>query len=368
MTPTGEGAVQVTNDSATDWNPVWSSDGKYLYFVSDRSGGMQPWRVAIDEQSGRALSAPELVPTPSAFSQHISLSRNGKRLAFVNVSLKRNLYRVEIDARREKAIGQPEALTQGSRQGIDLDISPDGGRIVYTTLGDNREDLALLNSDGSGEPQRLTDDEYKDRGPRWSPDGKRIAFYSTRSGNFEIWLINADGTGLRRLTESGSDNAFKPLWSPDGKRLTYTNIRGETRIIEVDKPWREQTPQLINPQAEPPVRFWPEAWSADGDKLLAGVNSISNLSILAVYSFETGRFEKVSDTASHAAAWLQDDRRALSLFDSSIFILDTRTKKQRLLFSDEPNKIIRLRITRDNRWLYYILESVEADIWMLQQK
>ena len=203
MTPKGDGAVQVTNDAATDWNPVWSPDGKHLYFVSDRSGGMQLWRVAIDEQTGRTLSAPELVPTPSAFSQHLSLSRDGKRLAFVNVSLKRNLYRVEIDPRREKVIGQPEAKTQGSRQGVDLDLSPDGERLVYTTVTDNQEDLAILNSNGSGEPRWLTDDEYKDRGPRWSPDGKRIAFYSTRSGNFEIWLINADGTGLQALDRSG---------------------------------------------------------------------------------------------------------------------------------------------------------------------
>ncbi|HEY7547155.1 MAG TPA: LpqB family beta-propeller domain-containing protein, partial [Blastocatellia bacterium] len=259
MSPTGDGDVRVTNDSATDWNPVWSPDGKHLYFVSDRSGGMQLWRVAIDEQTGHVLSAPELVPTPSASSQHISLSRDGKRLAFVNVSLKRNLYRVEIDPKREKLIGQPETLTQGSRLGIDMDISPDGEYLVYTTLADTDEDIAIFNSDGSGEPRLLTDDEYKDRGPRWSPDGKRIAFYSTRSGNFEIWLINADGTGLRRLTETGNDQAFKPIWSPDGKRLTFTNIRGETSIIEVDKPWREQTPQMLNPRTEPPLRFWPEA-------------------------------------------------------------------------------------------------------------
>ncbi len=124
------------------------------------------WRVAIDEQTGRTLSAPELVPTPSAFSQHISFSRDGKRLAFVNVSLKRNLYRVEIDPRREKVIGRPVAQTQWSRQGMDLDLSPDGEHLVYTTMADTQEDLALLNSDGSGEPRWLTDDEYRDRGPQ----------------------------------------------------------------------------------------------------------------------------------------------------------------------------------------------------------
>ena len=368
MSATGDSAVQVTNDEAIDWNPIWSPDGKHLYFVSDRSGGMQLWRVAIDERTGRALSAPELVPTPSAFSQHISLSRDGKRLAFVNVNLKRNFYRIEIDPRREKITGQPEALTQGSRQGIDLDITLDGEQIVYTTLADGHEDLALLDCVGNEEPRRLTDDEYKDRGPRWSPDGKRIAFYSTRSGNFEIWLINADGTGLRRLTETGNDNAYKPLWSPDGKRLIFTNIRGETWIIEVDKPWSEQTPQMLNPRAEPPLRLWPEAWSSDGRKLLGGVTSSGNPSVHSLYSLETGWLEKIGDTASQSTAWLQDDRRALLLIDNTIFITDTETKKQRLLFSDAPNKIIRFRITRDNRRLYYILESVEADIWLLHQK
>ena len=35
--PAGGGEpVEVTNDAAMDWNPVWSPDGKYLYFASDR--------------------------------------------------------------------------------------------------------------------------------------------------------------------------------------------------------------------------------------------------------------------------------------------------------------------------------------------
>jgi Tol biopolymer transport system component len=368
MKPNGDSAVQVTNDPATDWNPTWSPDGKHLYFVSDRSGGMQLWRVAIDEQTGQTLSAPELVPTPSAFSQHISLSRDGKRLAFVNFSLKRNLYRVEIDPRREKVIGRPAAQTQWSRQGVDLGLSPDGEHVVYTTLTNAQEDIAILNCDGSGEPQWLTDDEYKDRGPQWSPDGKRIAFYSNRSGNFEIWLINADGTGLRRLTEAGDDRALIPLWSPDGKRLSFTNVRGETWSIEVDKPWREQTPQLLNPRREPPLRFWPSAWSSDSRRLVAGVISPGSPPFYAVYTFETGQFEKISDSGSASAAWLEDDRRVLFIVDGAVVITDIATKKQRPFFSEAPDRIVGFKLSRDNRWLYYIRESVEADIWLLHHK
>lgn len=251
---------------------------------------------------------------------------------------------------------------------MDLDLSPDGERLVYTTVADTQEDLALLNSDGSGEPRWLTDDEYKDRGPRWSPDGKRIAFYSTRSGSFEIWLINADGTGLRRLTEAGNDKAFNPVWSPDGKKLTFTNIRGETWIIEVDKPWGEQTPHLLNPKREPPLQFWPAAWSSDGRRLLGGSNPDRQSLVPAVYSFETGGLEKISDYGGVSMSWWQDDRRVLFIVDGAIFIIDTATKKDRPFFTEAPDRIIRFRLSRDNRWLYYILESVEADIWLLHHK
>jgi eukaryotic-like serine/threonine-protein kinase len=368
MSPSGEGVVQVTNDAATDWNPVWSPDSAHLYFVSDRSGGMQLWRVAIDQKGGRPLTEPELVPTPSAFSQHISLSRDGKRLAFVNVNLKRNLYRVEIDSRREKTTGQPKALTLGTRQGVDLDISPDGERLAYTTVADNQEDVVLINSDGTGEARRLTDDEYRDRGPRWSPDGKRIAFYSTRSGNFEVWLINVDGTGLRRLTESGNNKAFTPLWWPDGKKLNFTNIKGEAWVIEVDKPWSEQSPQKLNPEREPALQFWAAAWSSDGRRLLGGSNLDGSRLVPSIYSLETGKFEKLSENGTASMAWLADNRRALFMVEGTVSIIDTATKKQRAFFANEPDRIVGFRLSRDNRWLYYILEAVEADVWVLNHK
>jgi dipeptidyl aminopeptidase/acylaminoacyl peptidase len=249
---------------------------------------------------------------------------------------------------------------------MDPDISADGKQLVYTMIADAREDLAVLNSDGSGEPRRLTDDEYRDRGPRWSPDGKRIVFYSTRSGNFEIWLINADGTGLRRLTESGNDRAYNPLWSPDGKRVTYTNHRGETRVIEADKPWNEQTPQLINPNREPPLQFWPVAWSTDGRRLLGGSNLEGQSLIPAIYSFETGTVEKVSDYGGISLAWLQDDRRVVFIVDGAVVVFDTVTKKSHPLFSETPDRITEFSLSQDNRSLYYIRESIEADIWMLQ--
>ena len=56
MVPAGAFAagprVGVTSDAATDWCPRWSPDGRWLYFLSDRGGVMNVWRVPIDESSG----------------------------------------------------------------------------------------------------------------------------------------------------------------------------------------------------------------------------------------------------------------------------------------------------------------------------
>jgi eukaryotic-like serine/threonine-protein kinase len=54
--------VEVTKDPAMDWNPVWSPDGKYLYFASDRGGSMNLWRVPIEERSERCLANLRLSP------------------------------------------------------------------------------------------------------------------------------------------------------------------------------------------------------------------------------------------------------------------------------------------------------------------
>ena len=51
-------AVAVTDDPDFDWNPVWSPDGKYLYFASDRGGQMNLWRVPIEESTGKVTGSP----------------------------------------------------------------------------------------------------------------------------------------------------------------------------------------------------------------------------------------------------------------------------------------------------------------------
>ena len=90
MPATGGQPVAVTNEVFMSWNPVWSPDGRYLYFASDRGGTMNLWRVPIDEKSGNVLGSPEAVTTPAPHIGHLCFSRDGQHLAYVSDSIKKS--------------------------------------------------------------------------------------------------------------------------------------------------------------------------------------------------------------------------------------------------------------------------------------
>jgi serine/threonine protein kinase len=369
MPARGGASVRVTNDEATDWNPVWSPDGQHLYFASDRSGGMRLWRVAIDERSGQALGVPELVPTPSAYSQHISFSRDGKRLAFAQTVTRYAIERRAFDPARGQVTGQPLPLVQNTKGADDPHLSPDGAVIVYSSVEGNREEIYSLKSDGTGQPQQLTSDPSKKRSPRWSPDGRRIAFYCDRSGAWEIWTINADGTGLQQLTFTGGSAAFYPLWSPESTRLIYTTRSATPTLIEVTKPWSQQTPQAVLPLTDPPQIFWPRDWSPDGKKLAGGWReAINKPRYLVAFDLTTRQIERLLDSGSEQVAWLNDSRRLIFQQEGRTMLLDTQTRKTYEVFYNPPHKAFNYTLSRDNRWLYYSLQTADADIWLLSRE
>jgi len=239
----GEGRpVVVTSDPHLDWNPVWSPDGKYLYFSSDRGGSMNLWRVAIEETTGKVQGRPEPVTTPSPYSGYISFARDG-RMAYVQQVATSNIHKVAFDPVKETALGQLIPITQGSRQVGSPTLSPDERWLAFSSSG-KQEDLFLIRPDGTGLRQ-LTDDIHRDRMPRWSPDGKQIAFFSNRGGRYEIWTIQPDGSGLRQLTSTSDRGAHGPVWSPDGTRLAYFVAGDRPYIAELGKPKAKPLPPSI---------------------------------------------------------------------------------------------------------------------------
>ena len=355
----GGSPIVVTKDGTTNWNPVWSPDGKFLYYASDRSGNMSFWRVAIDEKTGETLSEPEAVVTPSKFSRHLGFSRDGRRMIYVQTNNQSNIQAAQFDAKTEKMIGDPFWITRGDRQVAGPELSADGTRFVMRLPRRTQDDIALVNRDGTNW-RDLTNDKFFDRYPRWSPDGKKIAFTSDRTGHYEIWTIDADGTNLRQVTFHGSAETSFPIWSPDGQKL-ICRIDLVPVILDMTRAWAEQTPQPL-PRPDISDRFVVWDWSPDGKKL-AGFFEGRETGI-GYFSFETNRYERIAEVNA-LPMWLPDSRRLVYSHEGKAFIADIITKKTRELFARPPDEIRAVAVNRDNRLLYYMVASAESDIWLL---
>ena len=361
-------SVAVTKDFATNWNPVWSPDGKHLYYSSDRGGSTGIWRVAIDETSGRVLSQPEPVTAPSEYAMHMSFSRDGRQLVYLSEIRRANLYRIGFDYVRGTVTGEPIAITPGSRQMLHPELSPDGEWLAFDSTGNKQEDLFVIRPDGTGLLQ-LTDDIHKDRLPRWSPDGKRIAFSSNRTGGFEIWTINRDGSGLQQLTFTSARNVTGCVWSTDAERIAYSLQDGDTFIIEAGRPWSEQTPQPVPRVSGTQRAFRAFSWSPDGQKLAGWYRrsdgETEDTFGIALYSFESRQFDKF-DAFGITPVWLSDGHRLIFSIagGGTLCLLDSKTGKTRRLYSVAPQTIEGFTLSRDGRSIYFSYFNEETDIWL----
>jgi Tol biopolymer transport system component/tRNA A-37 threonylcarbamoyl transferase component Bud32 len=360
------GAAAVTDDSALDFSPAWSPDGRFLYFASDRGGTMNLWRIPIDEGSGRVLGEAESITTPSGWSGWASLSRDGKALVYASVEFRSTLLRVGFDPDSGETTGSAAAVMRSTLPIRDHAVSPDGKRVAFTTAG--REDLFVVGTDGSSF-RRMTDDAFRDRGPAWSPDGQRLVFYSDRSGGYQLWSIRPDGSGMRQLSHLEGAANF-PVWAPDGSRIATVDLRGQAwRILDSER--GSVVREFTKPVREG-VGFWPLSWSPDGGSVLGliWVRSSGATLGLAVCSLADGHYDEIYRSASQFflwPAWLRDGRRVLLRHKRGISMLDSRSGQVHPLVAVAGYTIGEsVGISKDNRWITYTETATEGDIWLMR--
>jgi Tol biopolymer transport system component len=349
----------VTSDVATDWSPAWSPDGRYLYFSSDRGGSMSLWHVAIDEESGETLGPPEPITASATSLAHMSVSGDGRSIAYSSILRTVNIQRQSIDPSTGMPIGEPSWVTTGSRHWVSPDPSPNGEQVVFYSLTQPQGHIYVAGTDGTG-LRRVTGDSAIDRVPRWSPEGDWIAFFSTRSPTLQLWKIRSDASELTQLTDAEPGMAYA-VWSPDGSRMAGS--RGNTiNIIDPNRPWAAQAHQELLQPDTALSGYYPNSWSPDGQWLCGGVRADGGI---FTYEFRTQRYERLTEFGEWPV-WLPDSRRILFVSGGKAFyIVDRVTKDVRKIYSVTRDVLGPPRLTRDGRHAYYSRRVTEADVWLM---
>jgi tricorn protease len=199
--PVDEGDIrQITDSPARDRNVGYSPDGKWLSFISDRSGREELYLVAIDgsgePQKLTDIDALKLGYNWSPDSKEIAFTASDTKLRKINVASKQI---AELDSSRFGNISAPE-------------WSPDGKWLAYSKSDASRtSDIYVLASSGEDkQPHKVTFDSYDERGPRFAPDGRKLFFIRSDQtggggGGFGNASIQIYSVGLERLDRDPDD-------------------------------------------------------------------------------------------------------------------------------------------------------------------
>ena len=115
-----------------------------------------------------------------------------------------------------------------------LSFSPDGKKIVFSSLRHKSSDVYIVNVDGSDLTQ-LTNTKCWEVHPSFTPDGKSILFVSDKDSYVgEPYLIDIDGSNYRRLVPDRSGVA-DACYSPDGTHVAFTAQKGGAREVFIMK-------------------------------------------------------------------------------------------------------------------------------------
>ncbi|MEJ2011061.1 MAG: protein kinase [Anaerolineales bacterium] len=222
-----EATVEVLPATAT---PTGGGVGQ-IAFASNRSGIPQIYLINIDGTGVRQLTDLEDGACQPAWSP------SGELLVFTSpcrVNQEQypgsSLWLISVDFAGNAS--DPTQLRTAPGGDFDPAWDPNGERIAFTSVRDNRPQIYAMDLDGEN-LVNLNSDLAHNRQPAWAPSGSQIVFTSTRGGETEIWRMPASGGDVDRFsfTNEGERDTHA-AWSNDGTLILYERrSNGIPRLI-----------------------------------------------------------------------------------------------------------------------------------------
>jgi tricorn protease len=275
----GGKAYRLTDHVAYEREPVWSPDGRWLAFTSNRLGNNDVY--IMKAQGG----------TPLQLTYHTGddvatdFTPDGQWVIFrSNRASSSSLYKVSVNGGNELPV--LETFWNWAYHGR---ISPDGKSVLFSLgtengywwrrgyRGSNTAKIWLAELDGSG-VKKIVEDSTNAFWPDWSPDGGRVYFVSDRQfGTYNIWTAAKDGSGQKPVTQfeqgdvrwlSVAAHVSLAAYEKDFG-IWVTDLRtGDSRRVPIDAPAETKENRVFSVENAPASEF---RLAPDGKKIAAVV-------------------------------------------------------------------------------------------------
>lgn len=288
---------EVTHDPGFEGWPVWSRDGKYIYYVSGpavarnvfrRRPGSDESPKQITAYSNASVIYPLILPESGQLTftlmkdNHViltadtramdsprpivrgskpMLSPDGKFIYYIDDQPGRvGLWRASVKGDNPLQLVSGIVLTSYGPKTL---LSPDGSKIAYAQHSGETTSLFVMPSSGGAAARLYSTDGIRHLIPTWSPNGKEIAF----SIDSDMLVLPSGGGDAKVLATAKGWESWSLEWSPDGKSIAaFAYFEGEegNAILVVDRATKKVT--RVTPKSEDAYKEI-LAWHPDGDRI-----------------------------------------------------------------------------------------------------
>ncbi len=219
----GGAAVQLTTGDALDLSPVWAPDSRRLLFVSGRSRTRDIYQLNLGSD-GSPRGEPAQITVGLNVSQ-IALAPDGEHLAYSVVTNRSNIWRVKEPATGPVSSRTAELVTTDQESIESFWISRDGQWLVFDSDRSGIQQIFRRRLSG-GDVQQITRGASPAFSVSLSPDGKQVGYHAIVNGLRRVFVTSSEGGEQPVQVSPGTfQDERNPQWSPDGQRLAWTTIQ-----------------------------------------------------------------------------------------------------------------------------------------------
>ncbi|MBQ9288415.1 MAG: PD40 domain-containing protein, partial [Bacteroidaceae bacterium] len=228
---------KLTSFVGEDRNPVWTSDGKSFFYLSEQAGSFNIFKKSVN--GGNPQQITHFTTHPVRF---LTGAKNGTLCFSYNgelYTLKEGNEPQKLNVRILTDKIEKDVIRQIKRSGAtDFAVSPSGKEVAFIIRGDVYVTNVEYNT-----TKQITDTPEQERNIDFAPDGRSLVYSSERNGVWQIWqssIVRAAEKEFAYATDLKEENltnnnvtSFYPQYSPDGKEVAYLENRTTLRIINL---------------------------------------------------------------------------------------------------------------------------------------